>query len=380
MRASIRSSIVSHVATVAIALWLCCPGSARAEGGGGGDLATLQSAVNDICAGFQRMSLTMFCPQLPAITQAVLEVAGLENAPPEMIRSEFAVPPGEAATAGNAPAQPPPSKTPFDLSTLTPVAFVMNAHGQAAATQLYDSAANSFFYAVTTFGPSGQPDTLHLFYEDRQPNPLTLQGQNAPMISLPLTVYNTRTQAESLAVTTLQVGVQCTGTPPACVTTATASGNFLQKGVSADMLGLTVSASIGSSAISNTPHLIIQVDVPLVVTFATDPAYFAGTGLNPLVPPAFSTNQFGFTPKSAGLLGPGASIGIAPYPAPACSGTASTPCANPPPATTPFGFCASLPVSGGLSRAVGAFLAIAADGETLVSAPTVSGAPMPTCP
>jgi hypothetical protein len=375
VRVSIRSTMIYCLAAAALALWLCCPGSARA--GDGASLATLQTAINDICTFFQLVS----CPQLPTITQAVLELSAEENAPPEMIRSQEAVPPGAAVTAGNAPQPPPTKASPLDLSTLTPLAFISapSQKGQATATPLYDSEADAYFYAVTTGSP--QPDTAHFFYEDLLQNEDNhpAQGQNTAIISLPLTIL--KSGVESLAVTTLHVSAKCTGKASPCVTTATATGNFLPGSgvITADKLGLTVSASFASSPISETPHLIIRVDALLVVTPATDPAYFVS--LNPFVFSVFiPPGETGFSPKDSGILKPGASIGLAPYPAPTCPGNSD--CSNPPPASSTFGFCASLPGPGNdLRRAVGAFVAIAASGEALASAPLPApGSQTITCP
>jgi hypothetical protein len=388
VRASIKPTMIHRLAAAAIALWLCCPASARAEGGGA-SLGTLQAAIDAFCTDFQGIGLTMFCGQVPTITQAVVYLAGLENVAPEAIRNQFSVPPGGSVNAGNA-AQTL-NGSPIDLSTLIPVASISapSAQGQATATQLYDNTADNFLYAVTTVGPSQAPDTVHVFFEDLlQTNPTALRGQRNAVISLPLTTFDSNTNAENLIVTTLQVSANCTGVASPCKTTATATGNFPGSGVTADQLGLTVSASFRSSPISTTPHLFVEVDVPLVVEFATDPLYF----FNPFITPApYILPQFtstypaglpGTTPGNPSILGsPTLSIGMAPYPAPTC--TASQNCSVSPPASATFGICASLPGPGAvLRRSVGVFLAVATDGEALVTAP-LPGALAPqtvTCP
>ena len=84
-------------------------------------------------------------------------------------------------------------------------------------------------------------------------------------------------------------------------------------------------------------------------------------------------------PLGAGLFG--ASIGLAPYPAP------TSPVPIPPgPTTSTFGFCASLPDNSNgsnakLHPAVATFLGIATDGEVLGSTP-LGASSMPTlqCP
>src|SRR5262249_23083631 len=144
------------------------------------------------------------------------------------------------------------------------------------------------------------------------------------------------------------------------------TGNFSGKGiatVSADDIGLNVGASFGS-------HAIFQVDVPLIVTHATDTPYFQSVNPNEFVPAAFSRDETGFTPKSSNILGPKASIGIAPFAAPLCPNNAN--CSVPPNTPVPavFGFCANLADdSANLLPAVAAFVAVANDGEALASTP-----------
>src|SRR5207245_6756961 len=123
------------------------------------------------------------CPQLPTITQAVLEYAALTNSPPEAVRAAtFASIPVSAYIDAANPSRPPgvnPIITlinkvpvfpvdPSVLSTLRPLAFFASSSGGAATpTQLYDPSANSFFYAAGgAIGGGSQPDTLVLFYDD----------------------------------------------------------------------------------------------------------------------------------------------------------------------------------------------------------------------
>src|SRR6266446_7766706 len=85
------------------ALWLCAGQPAKA-GDGGEDLGSLQTYINEVCA-FWRMST---CPQIPTISQAVLQVAAFVDIAPEAVRSStsFAVPVGPYVDAGN-PSRPP---------------------------------------------------------------------------------------------------------------------------------------------------------------------------------------------------------------------------------------------------------------------------------
>jgi hypothetical protein len=385
VRVSIKPTMIYRLAAAAVALWLCCPAPARAEGGGA-SLGTLQAAIDSLCAQVQGppLNLTMFCGHVPTITQAVVYLAGLESVPPEAIRYQFNVvspggPPGGSVNAGNAPQIL--NGSPLDLSTLIPLASISapSPQGQATPTQAYDNAADNFLYAVTTVGASQAPETVHLIFEDLlQTNPNAMQGKNSAVISLPLTTFDSKTNAENLIVTTLQVSAQCTGKASACATNAIATGTgiFPGSGVTADKLGLTVSASFGSSLISATPHLFIEVDVPLVVMFATDPLYFANFIIpQPPIEPQFSSTfpdgLPGTTPADPKILGSATlSIGMAPYPPPTCPG--NTDCSASPPISNTFGICASLPgpLPGKvLRRSVGVFLAIATDGEALVSAP-----------
>jgi hypothetical protein len=295
------------------------------------------------------------CPQLPTVTQAALEIAAQFNVPTEMVRFTDNDP--YAAIAAN-----PPLKAAIDLSTLTPLAF-----NSAVPTQ--PTNANSFFYAVAGGPSGGAPDTLHLIYEDpsRTATGQVVQGQTLAKISLPLVVLNGGT--ESAVQTTLQLVATCSGSFVSCVTTALATGNFSGKGaatVSADEIGLNVVASSFGS------HAIFQVDVPLIVTHATDTPYFQNVNPNEFVPAAFSSDETGFTPKSGNILGPKASIGIAPFAAPLCPNNQNCSVSRPPKPAV-FGFCASLPANDtnppNLVTAVAAFVAVANDGETLASAP-----------
>jgi hypothetical protein len=278
-------------------------------------------------------------------------------------------------------ANPPLKTAQIDLSTLTPLAF-NSVNGHAVPTQ--PANAQSLFYAVA--GTYPQPlNTLHLIYQDLVPTvDRVVQGRTVAQISLPLVVLSGGT--ERAVQTTLQFVATCTGTFAKCVTTALATGNFSGKGtatVSADQIGLNVGASSAT----------FQVDVPLVMTHATDTPYFQSVNPNQYVPSAFSSDQTGFTPKSGSILGPKASIGIAPFAAPLCPnnadcsgapGTVGPP--PPPPVPAVFGFCASLPDNSmTLQPAVAGFVAVANDAETLASTPvnpTDNTQPMPgfVCP
>jgi hypothetical protein len=401
MRVSIRSSTISRLAGALATLLLYGAGSAWAGSGGGEDLAGLNSFLIDTLCPMLGIPTTS-CPKLPTITQGFLEIAALENAPPEMVRALNNIPPGNHPDAGN-PAVFPPIVFPLTsttlpdlLATLTPLAFISasNDAGQAAATQPYNSAADTFLYAVAS-GASialtglAIPDTLYLFYDDTpRTNTNLSQRRVVAEFSLPLVVLNTN-NTERLVPTTLQFSYPGAGNQPCSA--ATVQGDFLGNGTTqnknATEIGLNCAVVFAPSPSSTHPHAIFQLQVPLLATRATDPAYFyfAQTGLNgPVslqIPTAFFKDDTGFTPAS-GTLGPlGKSIGLAPSAEPLCTAvTCPAPPANPPPPT--YALCANLP--GNHNRqapvpAVAAFYAIATDGETLLSAPIVPSAPI-VCP
>jgi hypothetical protein len=367
-----RLSRISRLVGTVGALWLGAAGSAWA-GDGGSSLSSLQSTLNALCNGFG-----VTCRQLPTITQAALDLAAQFNMPTEMIRYNDNDPP--ALIAANPPLVR--AQFPIDLSalTLTPLAFVSSA-SEAEATQLGDRDASSFFYAVTSLGGTlNQPHTLYLIYEDLSPAvDHVVLGQDVADISLPLVVLNG--SAESVVPTTLKFLATCSGTFAKCVTSAMATGNFSGKGpatYSADQIGLNVAASFGTSPISSVSHVIFQVNGPLIVTGAacpntpcTDPLYFQKVNPYVYLVPAFSGDETGFIPKKSNILGPKASVGFAPFPAPLCPNNQD--CSSNPPQGV-FGFCANLPdKNGNRLPAVAAFAAIANSGETLVSAPVGFG-------
>jgi hypothetical protein len=344
MRKTVRSLTISRLAGVAAAVSLCGAGPAWA-GGGSGDAGTLQSFLTNILCPFLSMTT---CPQLfPNLTELVLETAGLENAPPEMVRAMNSIVPTVALNAVNPPAGPPSSLSPFPLSNVMPLAFISPrvSGGTVSVTQPGDASANSFFYAATDgISPSLPPTTLYLVYDYpplTNPSPATARGQDLADISIPLTVLNSDGTERSVS-TLLQVR-GASGSPPY---TVVASGNFSGKGsqtVMATDLGLSVTLAFQPSVNSAAKHAIFEVQVPLLVTGATDPAYF----FNPssvILTAIFVNDQFGFTPGFLKLP-----IGMSPVAAP---------------------FTASIANNSGVTvPAVNAYLALATDGETLVSAP-----------
>src|SRR6516225_9999209 len=158
MRGSVGYPQISRFAGTVAALWLCSAGPAWA-GHGGGDVGSLQTTLNSVCTALQMAS----CPQLPTITQLALEIAGLENAPPQVVRFENGIPPTVAVYAVN-----PPAGFPFTQSNVTPLAFISPPPGGgvvAQVTQPDDPSANSFFYAATDGAAGLPPTTLFLVYD-----------------------------------------------------------------------------------------------------------------------------------------------------------------------------------------------------------------------
>src|SRR5260370_40749512 len=118
MRPSVRPSVLLRAAGVAAGLWLC---AGTAWAGDGQDLGSLQALLNDPNTGLCKIFNMSFCPKLPTVTQAVLQVAALGNNLPEMVRAQNNIPPGSSVTAGNPAAVPPlaGSLTPLPLSPST---------------------------------------------------------------------------------------------------------------------------------------------------------------------------------------------------------------------------------------------------------------------
>lgn len=317
MRVRVKSSTVSRLIGVVAAVWLCASGSAWA--GDGANLTSIQAIIGkpDGSTGFCHILNMTTCPQLPTVTQAILEAAGLGLSPPEMVAAQNSIPPGGNVYAGN-PASPfVPFPFPFPLnaatsptlsdllSTLTPLAFesagkqnqqaaaVSSAkknQGMAAATQLYDPDADTFLYsvAVSTFGeaqaPGGtSPDTLLLFYDDLgQTNSNFSRGQTVAKFSLPLTVLNSDGTERAVAATLHFIA------PPTDCSASKVVGDFMGTGktqrVKATDIALNCAVVFGPSPPSPRNHAIFEVAVPLLVTGACSPTA-SSTDFCPPPPP-----------------------------------------------------------------------------------------------
>ena len=255
MSTSMRYSTLSGLAGAVAGLWLCGGGAAWA--GGGADLASLQDLIGKadgstgLCLLFGMTATPTNpnpCPQLPNITQAVLEVAALGNDVPVMIRAQNSITPQFSVDAGNATAVP--TNIPVDnntglatlplattsptvsdvLSTLTPLAFISQSSGAGQAAQPYNSSADTFLYAVgvSSFqqpGPGGliDPDMVYFFFDDlSRTNQVFAKSKIVAKFSFPLAVLN-KNGTESLVATTLQVKSTCSG-GPSCLQAQVISG------------------------------------------------------------------------------------------------------------------------------------------------------------
>jgi hypothetical protein len=400
------------MAAVALCLWAAGP----AWAGDGESVGSVQTLLGraDGTSGICHLLAINPCPQLPTLTQLVLQFAAVVNSPPDLIRSPQGASliggEGFCSVAGNQDLVPCRTvvvnafnrATPGailsggfsapDLSSLTALSFVSptNGAGQAVAVPPGANAhPNSFFYAVatTSSGNPGQPDSLTFTYDYI---PLTaarfFKGQQVASIALPLVLQDASTGSRQSVPATLQITASCAG-GTTCLTAAVIgnfAGNGMQMKSPGDLglkWGLVFAPSVNAP---NLPHAIFQVQAPLLVSHTVDAAYFgvvpvgattdgvtpdpnigSSTGVNQLsgVPTAFLKDSNGF------LFRNGVFTGIAPYASPQTpSGVTATDTTS-----STYGFCASF--WGGsamtltLNPAVATFVSLATDGTTYVSSP-----------
>jgi hypothetical protein len=416
----------------AVAVFWLSGGQAARAGGGGPDFTSLQNYIEFICTTVaEALSITISCPQVPTISQGVLELSALHDNTLEAARSQFAIPVAPYVDAAN-PSRPPavPDETcvttscvdplnpitglpidPSALSTLRPLAFISaeNINGTAKPTQLNDADANIFFYVVggassTSTVDSLEPDTLLLFYEilrqDEDDRHIFVSRPLRASFSLPLTVLNSDLMTERAVPAILQYNAPAPGgnTLPAPCSASTITGSFSGSGtqtLSPAALGIDCAVTFGATPVSSHPHPVFEISIPLLVTFNTDPIivynyYGFGRGRSSN---AFPDDNQGFKlpascPGNNCILGAnGFSIGIAPSAGPLEPPTCGNPtplCTDPSVPPYKFSLCANLPTKGRLAPpvpAVAAFYAIAGNGaDVLVSAPLEPTPPGLVCP
>ena len=327
MSISCRLSVISRLVAATVIIWMY--GAGWAWAGDGANLQTIQAIIGppDGSSGFCKMLNMNPCPQLPTVTQALLEAAGLGLSPPEMVAAQNSIPPGSNVFASN-PAVPliEGAATPFPLtspmlfdeqtgsgllSTLTPLAFISssktpleligskeNSRTTAVLTQLYDRDADTFLYGVTvsllgeTQTPGGTvPDTLLLFYDDLEwTNQNFTRGRTVAKFQLPLTVLNMDGKTERAVPATLQFKAPTTDCSASKVV-GDFNGSGTPQTVNATDIALLCTVVFGPSPTSKQTHAIFEVAIPLLVTggcvnpqipclfpppipLDTDPAYF----------------------------------------------------------------------------------------------------------
>jgi hypothetical protein len=173
---------------------------------------------------------------------------------------------------------------------------------------------------------------------------------------------------------TLQVKATCNGA--ASCLSGTVTGDFVtagtRKSYPASQLGVQIGYNFGASPNSDTQHGLFELQLPVIVTQATDPAYFGVNGAKTTdinqasgLPTAFSSDDSGFK-----FMGMG--VGVPPYPAPLCTDT-SCPTDPATPAMTFYGICASI----ANRPAVAGFLSVGTDGTVYASSPVAA---LPQCP
>jgi hypothetical protein len=455
MRVSIRSSSISRISVAVAGLWLCGAGTAWA-GGGGADFGSLTALLTDsstgICAAFNIKP----CPTVPSITQAALEVAALGNNLPEMLLLQNQFAPSSRVRADNptaipvvdangvshpipfplnsttilplfVPATPGTKTTPATpasglLATLTPLAFISQSlgtsqtPGTAPVTQLYDTTADTFLYAVglsntsnsaigTTGVPLPVPNYVYFFYDDLFRNNLSFTtGTTIAKFTFLLRVLTVSSGVSTERAVPTTLNFIATNAGDCSMSTVT--GDFDGKGTSPppsltpDQVGINCQVVLSASPASAQQHAIFEVAVPLLVTntglgttgqcptTATqcpDPLYFYSfaTAQSPVLSnPINSTHvkQGVYTAFEQGTghvnstyLGTGMAIGLAPSAAPLCNDLGAAACSSTTSKPATFPLCANLPTKNSgnsvpLRPAVGAFYAMATSGETLLSA------------
>jgi hypothetical protein len=316
VRTLLRCPAISRIGAALAALWLCSTGSAWAGGPGGGDVGSAQAMLgpSNGSSGICSLLGMTSCPQLPTLTQLVLQISALLNNPPDFVRSSPLGTLGICNVAGNLGfnvcsqtnainAINPPilstggsddqqsgnqqsGQSSTDLSGLSPLAFMgpTSGPGQARPVPAGTSGANSFFYAVAT-GSNIEPKSFSLLYDyPALTNATFTRGQLVAAISLPLQIFNpadgserlvcgpqtpvSKTASCAVSLATLQVSAVCTGGTD-CLA-ATITGDFSTAGTTETLsvadLGVKFGVTFGPSPNSSRSHAIFRVLAPLLVT------------------------------------------------------------------------------------------------------------------
>jgi hypothetical protein len=373
LKAVFQGVAVRAIGAAAAAAVVLLAAGQPAKAGDGGDLGGLQAVIgppdgsSGLCAVLgMGTDFGNTCPQLPTISQAILEIATLLDSPSEAVRgAPFGLVAMGTNIDANNPSRPPALNqdgvgggignsfpiAPSVLSSLTPLAFVSARHdGAAIPVQLYNPAADTFVSAVASTLVIGQPypDTLFLFYEDtRRDNKNFRSGQTVAKFSLPLVKLSGGVETPYLAILNYKADkkLDC-------------AASTLSGGLSGSPAKFGIDCAVVFAPTPTAPrdHAIFEVSVPLVITQATDPEYFTDP---------YNLLYSGFGLFTVDLSGP---VGIAPS-------------ASPLGASAIYALCADLPTawSGPPVHAAAAFYAIATDAEALLSAPLAAKITI-TCP
>jgi PEP-CTERM motif len=245
---------MARLAPLTAAAFLCVAGPAW-SGDGGADLGTVQQVLSGPTGPCVQFGIK--CPQLPTISQVIVEFAALTGATPNAIRTDpklgINISPAVAVDAG----------TLAGLSN--PLAFISpsGSQGQPIPTQPNNPAANSFLSATTAGG------TLDLtFNYPLRTNSNFTAGQDIGDITLPFVVAD----AQKNLVRDVSATLQIRGAGGTSVTTDIV-GDFLGTGTpqvdQLSALGTTFSLSFN-------PNAIFTVGIPLLITSDIAPAYLAG--------------------------------------------------------------------------------------------------------
>ena len=391
MRTLIGASAISRFAGAMMGALLCAIGPAWA-GGGGSDGGVSQVFVQQVCDFIGAKS----CPQLPTLTQIILGISDYQNTPPDFVRGPLGNFAGICSVSENGSGLPlctennavttvnrlaPSSVALTDLPNLTPLAFQAISGQAVTPVALGSPGANSFLYPVLT-GPNGQHTLNVVFDYTPWTNGSLVKGQALGSFKFPLVILKSD-NTETPVAATLNLTAICTSTiqlqqQTASCLAGTVTG-ITAKPLSAAQLGIQFGLQLAPSPNSSTPHAIFTLQLPVIVTLATDPVYFGAD--NSGTPSftnqfsgqrtAFSKDDLGFTTTFMGQPLMGRPIGVSPYPAPLFPATGC-------PSTTPplpifYGFCAT--IAG--TPAAATFASIGTEGTVYASSPV---GPQPLCP